>query len=254
MAPPPVPPERPPGGCTGDLYELEQVTDLHSGTAGAIYSSDALAYATASATALQMPAPAPGTTGTLHASLDNEQLGSASFAAAAPQASAVAVVLRTATVYAASDGVNDRDKVVVAVQLRDGSGNSAVHQTGLVVELKLTGSSTLDATCSADGASGLATCSVAVSSGWFGSSAGSASAEVNVKYGGTVVATSSALSVTLAAKPAAGSLSSSGMRLVLPSSPRFPGDAFDAAVKADIIGASCPCPAHTPFAFASDRM
>ena len=48
-------------------------------------------------------------------------------------------MLRTATVYRASDRVNDRERVIVAVQLRDGGGNSEVLGTGLVVTLRATG-------------------------------------------------------------------------------------------------------------------
>ena len=59
-----------------------------------------------------------------------------------------------------------------------------------------------------------------------------------MKYGAEVITTVSAGSVVLGATPSWGSLSQSGMTLILPTSPRFPGDSLDADLTASLLGVS----------------
>ena len=216
------------------------LVDVYSDVGGAASSTSAIAYSGASATQLSVPSAAAATSGSLLASVHTAGLGAAGFSVAAARAASVAAVLRTPTVYEASDGVHDRERVRVAVQLRDASGNSAVLHAGLGVALELSGASaTLSAACSLHAvASGLATCTRSVPGSWFSASAGSASAVVKVTYAGVsgAVATASAGSVALAASPVHSALSASGMTLALPTSPRFAGDALDAALTASLIG------------------
>ena len=137
------------------------------------------------------------------ASLGDSLLGETGFSVAQSRGASAVAVLRTSTVYQASDGVHDRERVRVAVQLHDASGNSAVLRAGLSVTLELSGASTtLSASCSLHTvASGLATCTRSVPGSWFSATAGSASAAVKVTYAG--VSGAGATSTTAAAPAAA---------------------------------------------------
>jgi hypothetical protein len=152
------------------------------------------AYAASSALAFQTPAvpnafglsgPAPGTSGNLRANIAGAgEFGSAaSFTVAAAPATSATAVLRTSTVFQGSDGVDDRNIVMAAVQLRDAANNTRISTSGLAVRLYLADTTTASATCTLDYTSGgLYTCSLTVPAGWFGAAAGSASAEVRVEY------------------------------------------------------------------------
>ena len=78
-----------------------------------------------------------GGTGSLLAMLGGAPFGTAGFSIEPGQAVSAAAVLRTPTVYERSDGVHDRDVILVAVQLRDGAGSTQVSTTGLRVALYL---------------------------------------------------------------------------------------------------------------------
>ena len=72
------------------------------------------------------------------------------FSGALSRAASAIVVLRTPTVYERSEGVKDRDRVIVAVQLHDSAGNTKVLASGLSVKLFATGgaeSATLSTGC-----------------------------------------------------------------------------------------------------------
>ena len=237
-APAPTTPA-PTGVCdAAAVTPLEALVDLRTDATAA-----ALAFSGASASAFDTPSRAPLAAGSVRASLDDASLGTtAAFSVGAARAASVAAVLRTPTVYRASDGVNDRDEVIVATQVRDAGGNSQVLRTGLSVVLQLDavgGPATQSTTCSVAATSGLATCALSVPDSWFGAAAGAATATVRVEYTGEpAVANASVGSVTLAAAPSHGALSSSGMTLALPESPRFPGDDLDATLSASLVGVS----------------
>ena len=152
------------------------------------------------------------------------------------------VVLRTTAVYARSDGVNDRERVLVSVQLLDGLGNTAVSPDGLQVTMVLTlaGSATqLSSACTIDATSGLGTCAHSVPQTWFVQEAArSLSASVSVAYRGATVLVRPAGSVTLAPPPQHSALAAYGMWMTLPESPRFANDLFEARVHAGLPGAS----------------
>ena len=99
------------------MAHLESLVDLHASTTGHASSFSALAFSGTDPAAFALPSPAPSTFGLLLAHLGGSLLGETSFSLTQTRAASAAVVLRTATVYETSDGVNDRDQLVVAVQL-----------------------------------------------------------------------------------------------------------------------------------------
>ncbi len=147
------------------------------------------------------------------------------------------MALRTPHVYAPSHGPHDRDEVVVAAQVSDAEGNTQVDQAGLALQLVLhsAAAGASSAGCAVAAVTGLATCRLAVPSGWF-ASAGTVDVVLQLSYGGVVQAELGAGSVSLHAAPAHAQLAASGMTLSLPTSPRFGGDQFVAEVSASLIG------------------
>ena len=197
------------------------------------------AFAGSVHTKLILPVRAPAVSGAVHASLQTLALGSSSFTVPPARAASLTLVLRTPIVYRRSDGVHDRDCVIATVQLRDAAGNNRVLRTGLSVAIKLAG--VVTASCSlASAASGLVTCRLDVPTSWFSASPNKSTIAVTAKYAGDSqpVATAAVVPVDFAAAPSHSSLDSSGMTLVLPASPRFPGDNFDAKLSASLLGVS----------------
>ena len=142
--------------------------------------SSATAFSGSTDTQLVVPSTAAATTGSVGAYLHNESFGSTSFSVASSRAASINVVLRTQLVYRVSDGVRDRDRVIVTMQLRDATGNSVVLRTGLQVTLQLVGLSPVTGGCSLDSeATGLATCARSVPDNWF-STASDTTASVSV--------------------------------------------------------------------------
>ena len=243
--PPAVPadgPQRPPppgapGQCpVPPIEQLEPFVDLTSDE-----SSLAVAFASSASTDFTLPVLVPLSSGDVAASIGATQLGQAAFTSTAAQVESVRAVLRTPVVYPRSDGVRDRDRVIVALQVRDAAGNSQVLRTGLSATLTLTqGASSSAATCTIAAVSGLATCIAPVPAAWFSMSVGSASAQLEIGYSGLGYAVASAAvgSIVLAAAPSHSGLSVSGMALSLPTSARFAGDLFDVSLSASLVGVS----------------
>jgi len=209
----------------------------------ASFNSDALALLLVADDEFGFTDAVPAASGSVGLSLAGTSLAQAAYAFAASEATQLRVALRTAEVYAQSDGLQDRDEVVVAAQLSDAAGNTVVERDGLAVALRLVSSGGGDetsASCGAmDATSGLTTCRCAVPSGWFSSAAeSSVTATVQLRYGDddAVRVEASAGSVVLQRAPAHGVLSASGMTLQLPASPRYAGDAFAATVEASLVG------------------
>jgi hypothetical protein len=223
------------------LSDLLDVLDLAADTEGAL----ALAFASRTdSLSFELTTLPPAESGSVRASMLGDELASASYTVARSEAVALEAVLRTSTVYRSSDGVHDRNSVMVAIQVRDASGNSRVLTSGLSVKLTLSddalSASTASASCSVDSTTGLGSCEVEVPSGWFSEAAtGSASATVALSYSGQTSEVSvSAGTVVLASPPSHSSLSESGMTLALPESPRFAGDSLDATLTASLLGVS----------------
>ena len=164
---------------TKGLNELSDHVDLHASTAGSATSSSALGLSGADPSAFALPAPAPSTSSSVLASLGDSLLGETGFSVAQSRGASAVAVLRTSTVYQASDGVHDRERVIVAVQLRDGEGNTKVLTSGLAVTLVVTGASALSTSCGGvDAPEGRLTCKHSLPTSWFSSAAGSATAAV----------------------------------------------------------------------------
>jgi hypothetical protein len=147
-------------------------------------------------------------------------------------------VLRTATVYS-SVGVSGRDTVLVAVQLSDAEGNTAIKQSGLVVKIVLRSSmGEVSTGCPpVDAVSGLTTCSCAVPAGWFSrSETVTADAAAQLSYNGMLRLEEAVGSVALQRSPVQSELDQSGMTLSLPSAPLYVGDSFTASITASLVG------------------
>ena len=216
-----------------------------SGGASGSASSSAAAAAV-DAASLNFTAFVPGASGVVGLSLGGANLAQSSYAVGHAEATQLRAVLRTAHAYAPSDGYHDRNAVLVAFQLSDAEGNTAVERSGLAVRLVLTnvaigGNTETSSNCpSPDAASGLATCSCTVPAGWFSTvAAGSVSARLEVRYGhgaGPLRLEQPAGSVVLHRTPAHSALDATGMTLALPASPRFVGDRFTARASASLVG------------------
>ena len=169
---------------------------------------------------------APDSNGEISLGLAGTSLKQASYRFSEAAATSLRSVLRTPEVYATSDGVNDRNEVIVSVQLSDSEGDTRVEHSGLELRLKLSSAGQETSTsCGVASDSGLATCRRSVPSSWFSSSStGSASATLELKYNGELALEQAAGSVTLQRSPQHSSRSTSGMTLSLPASPRFPDD------------------------------
>jgi hypothetical protein len=220
-------------------------TATSGGTSGPA-SSSAAAAAAVDAASLNFTAFVPGASGVVGLSLAGASLAQSSYAVGHAEATQLRAVLRTAHAYALSDGYHDRNAVLVAFQLSDAEGNTAVERSGLAVRLVLTnmatgGNAETSSNCpSPDAASGLATCSCTVPAGWFSTAAaGSVSARLEVYYGhgaGPLRLEQPAGSVVLHRAPVHSALDATGMTLALPASPRFVGDRFTARASASLIG------------------
>ena len=198
------------------------------------------------ATSLNFTAFVPGASGVVDLSLAGTGLAQSSYAVGHAEASQLRAVLRTAHSYALSDGYHDRNAVLVAFQVSDAEGNTAVERSGLAVRLVLTNaaagvSAEASSSCpSPNAASGLATCSCTVPAGWFSTvAAGSVSVRLEVSYthdAGPLRLEQPAGSVVLHRAPAHSALDATGMTLALPASPRFVGDSFTARASASLVG------------------
>jgi hypothetical protein len=188
---------------------------------------------------LAFPSFVPDGTGSVGLSLAGTSLAVRGYSVGAAETTHLRAVLRSSSAYAASDGQNDRDQVVVAVQLSDAEGNTAVERSGfsLKLVLKSTNGNEVNAGCSVAQTTGLATCRCTVPGAWFSKSAsGSASATLRVHYGGLLRLEEAVGSTTLQRAPVHSNLDTSGMVLKLPSSPRFRDDAFAATASASLVG------------------
>ena len=216
-----------------------------SGGTGGPVSSSAAAAAVDTAS-LNFTAFVPGASGVVDLSLAGTGLAQSSYAVGHAEATQLRAVLRTAHAYALSDGYHDRNAVLVAFQVSDAEGNTAVERSGLAVRLVLTNvaagvSEETSSSCpSPDAASGLATCSCTVPAGWFSTVAeGSVSVRLEVSYthdAGPLRLEQPAGSVVLHRAPAHSALDATGMTLALPASPRFVGDSFTARASASLVG------------------
>ena len=226
------------------LRELE-TSPLVSSAAPALATAPSAA-ATVDAASLNFTAFVPGASGSVGLSLAGASLTQSSYAVGHAEATQLRAVLRTAHAYALSDGYHDRNAVLVAIQLSDAEGNTAVERSGLAVRLVLTNTATgggaeVSSNCPGpDAASGLATCSCTVPAGWFSTAAaGTVSARLEVRYGagyGRLRLEQPAGSIVLHCAPTHAALDVTGMTLALPASPRFVGDRFTARASASLVG------------------
>ena len=189
-----------------------------------------------------LPVRPPSTSGSLVAYLGGVERPATGFTVEALRVASVRSVLRTPTVYKVSDGVHDRDRVRVAIQAFDANGSTEVLKNGLVVALTVSKpgeSSSVVQDCPAPAyATGMATCEAPLPASWFGPSEGSANAIVALRYSSDAsdAAITPSVGIVLARAVFHSSQSPSGMTLRLPTSPRFPGDHFDASVSASLVG------------------
>ena len=182
----------------------------------------------------------PRVQGEIQASVAVLTLTKASYSVGAAEATQLRSVLRTTSVYS-SVGVNGRDTVLVAVQLSDAEGNTAVERSGLVLSLVLSSpAGEVSTVCPlVDAISGLTTCSRTAPVGWFSTSeTGSANATVRLSYNGTLRLEEAVGSVVLQRSPVQSELDQSGMTLSLPSAPLYVGDSFTATVSASLVDVS----------------
>ena len=172
-------------------------------------------------------------------SLAGTSLANAAYSVGTAEATQLRAVLRSSSVYDASDGENDRNQVVVAAQLSDAAGNTAFKRSGLSLTLALqsNGGYETSAGCSVAQMTGRATCRCTVPSAWFSTSAaGSAIATLRVSYGSELRFEESVGRASLERTPVHSGLVASGMALTLPSSPRFGNDRFVTTASASLIG------------------
>ena len=103
----------------------------------------------------------PSVQGEIETSVAALTLTKASYSVGAAEATQQRSVLRTTSVYS-SVGVTGRDTVLVAVQLSDAEGNTAVERSGLVLSLVLSSlAGEVSTVCPlVDAISGLTTCAV----------------------------------------------------------------------------------------------
>ena len=182
----------------------------------------------------------PRVQGEIQASVAVLTLTKASYSVGAAEATQLRSVLRTTSVYS-SVGVNGRDTVLVAVQLSDAEGNTAVERSGLVLSLVLSSpAGEVSTVCPlVDAISGLTTCSRIAPVVWFSTSeTGSANATLRLSYNGTFRLEEAVGSVALQRSPVQSELDQSGMTLSLPSAPLYVGDSFTATVSASLVDVS----------------
>ena len=98
-------------------------------------------------TPLAFAAFVPDGSGSLGLSLAGSSLKQASYSLGHAAATQLRAVLRTPVVFAASDGLHDRDQVVVAAQLRDAEGHTAVELSGLSLRLALSSAGQQTSAC-----------------------------------------------------------------------------------------------------------
>ena len=183
------------------------------------------------------PAFRPSVQGDIEVSVAALALTKAPYSVGAAEATQLRSVLRTASVYS-TVGVSGRDTVLVAVQLSDAEGNTAIERKDLELRLVLRsslGNVTTDCP-SVDAISGLTTCSCTTPSRWFSTSkTGSVDATLQLSYAGTLRLEEAVGSVALQRSPVQGELEQSGMTLSLPSAPLYVGDSFTASVTASLV-------------------
>ena len=186
------------------------------------------------------PAFRPSVQGDIEVSVAALTLTKASYSVGAAEAIQLRSVLRTASVYS-TVGVSGRNMVLVAVQLSDAEGNTAVERKDLELRLVLRsslGNVTTDCP-SVDPISGLTTCSCTAPSWWFSTSKTvSADATLRLGYAGTLRLEEVVGSVALQRSPVQSELDQSGMTLSLPSAPLYVGDSFTASITASLVGVS----------------
>ena len=190
--------------------------------------------------AFAYPAFIPSAPGTVEVSAAELTLGQAPYVIGVAKATQQRAVLRTASVYA-SPAVSGRNTVLVAVQLSDAEGNTAVEQSGLSLSLVLRSSmGNVTTVCPlVDVSSGLTMCTCASPAEWFSSSeTGSAEAIVQLNYDGTLRLEEAVGIVALQRLPVQSTLAQSGMTLTLPSAPLYVGDSFTASISASLVGVS----------------
>ena len=182
----------------------------------------------------------PRVQGEIQASVAALTLTKASYSVGAAEATQLRSVLRTTSVYS-SVRVTGRDTVLVAVQLSDAEGNTAVERSGLVLSLVLNSpAGEVSTVCPlVDAISGLTTCSRTAPVGWFSTSeTGSANATLRLSYNDTFRLEEAVGSVALQRSPVQNELDQSGMTLSLPSAPLYVGDSFTATVSASLVDVS----------------
>ena len=220
------------------LFLFPSVDASPSGAASALvnitadYAFDQSAFA--------YPAFLPSAPGTVEVSAATLTLGQAPYVIGVAKATQQRAVLRTASVYA-SPAVSGRNTVLVAVQLSDAEGNTAVEQSGLSLSLVLRSSmGNVTTVCPlVDVSSGLTMCTCASPAEWFSSSeTGSAEAIVQLNYDGTLRLEEAVGIVALQRLPVQSTLAQSGMTLTLPSAPLYVGDSFTVSVTASLVGVS----------------
>ncbi|KAK3244673.1 hypothetical protein CYMTET_45728 [Cymbomonas tetramitiformis] len=162
---------------------------------------------------------------------DFNDASSSYFSAATEEAAAVGVVLRTAAIY------YDRSTISLQYYVTDPVGRPQVKTSAMTVSMVVSSvgdSASFTASCSLpSGTTGAASCSYTGSAhlGWFSSSSSVvATVTVAVEYDNTEVARSSELAVSLQTRVTHDALSSAGMALSMPQSPRFAGDSFTSQV------------------------
>ncbi|KAK3238477.1 hypothetical protein CYMTET_51513 [Cymbomonas tetramitiformis] len=162
---------------------------------------------------------------------------SSSFTTAADDAASVTATLRTAVVY------YDNSAVSVHYHVQDSTGRPQVSTSSMVVSLVLTNTDTSDTvstTCEIPGSSsGAGDCSYEADGfrAWFSDTGNiTAAAQVSVLYGDVLAATSRQLLVLLARRVTYAELSSAGMLVSMPMSPRAQSDTFSSSVTAHTGG------------------
>ncbi|KAK3235694.1 hypothetical protein CYMTET_54114, partial [Cymbomonas tetramitiformis] len=156
---------------------------------------------------------------------------SGSFVTQREEAAVVGAVLRTGVIY------YDRSTVSVQYYASDMAGRPQVSTSGMTVRLTVSdvaSSEAVSVTCGTPSTStGAGSCSYRGTGhlSWF-DTAGTkqATAAITVEYSGAVVAQSADMELSLETRVTHDALSSAGMALSMPQSPRFAGDSFTSQV------------------------
>ena len=214
------------------MFELFPLVDVHTDTRSS-YGVQAF-HTHLLDLSFIAPTRAPGASGSLHVSLAGSPFSSAeSFSVAESLASSVSAVLRTPTVYR-DDGISNRNQVIVAAQVRDAVGNTVSSSASVRLKVGFETGSPLSITST----SGFSTPTYTVPEEWFNPEGDQyVDVELELLDGSEVVITTVALgSVTIARPHSHPALSSPGMWLALPESPRFAEDTIGLSLRASLIG------------------